>query len=254
MKKKALLASAALAVLGATTSYGAVVANVVDLGIPNDGAGANGYGDLAGYHAFRIDLDAGAGQKVTAVDFSAEGAAGKVITAPMHQYWQLSKSKTGVISVSSRSAAASASGTSFTAANNDGTMSYDSHFTFDPGQVTVGSNPDENNDAGDTNVGTSPFANFNVNPGAGTPSDGWGRGTTLSGAWGIQGPVQTQVTPVAYLVIPDSARASDLLVATAQVSSTEGISSVGVVIPAIPEPAALGLVLSSGLFLRRRRA
>lgn len=253
--KKALLASAACAALGlaSAASSGAIVANVVDLGVPNDGLGGAGYGPLAGYTAFRIEMVADAGAVIQGVDFGVAGVSGKTIQAPMHQYWTLNKNaKTNTVSLVSRTDSA-------LAGNNGTPDSYDSHFVFDPAKINVGEATNENNDVhlgvGADGQGTSPFTIYNVNSGTGTPSDGWGQGSVLSGAWGIQGAFQQQVTAVAYLVIPDSERQHDIVAAIAQVAASNGTQAVPVVIPAIPEPATLGLaVLGAGMMIRRRRA
>jgi hypothetical protein len=252
--RKSLLVSAALAGLGlAAGSQAAIIQTAVDLGIPSDGQGAAGYGPLAGYHAYRIDLTTNNG-KITAVDFSAEGAAGKVLTGPFHQYWQLSKSaKTNAVSLLSKSFQDT------TATNNTSASSYDSHFIVDPAQITVGSALDEDNNAytGGTTLGpsTSPFAPFNVNGATSTPNDGWGQGTTMRGAWGIQAAFQTAAYQVAYIVLPDSAHlVAPLTLATAQVADNGGLQNVPIVIPPVPEPGTITAgILGLGLLARRRR-
>jgi len=267
MKKKALLASAALAVLGASAGYGAVVTTVTNLGVPNDGLGANGYGPLAGYHAYKVTLTADAGQKITAVDFSTQGGAGKVLTGQFHQYWTLNKnSKTGTITVVNSSPNSTAGANNAAPDPNFPTSAYDSHFIFDPLKVNAGEAAQENNDvqvgaSPATGQGTSPFSPlWNVNAAGGTPSDGWGQGSTLSVAFGIQGDFQTQVTDVAYLVIPDSFHLTQSrTLATGLIGATNSGASPDtstVIIPAlVPEPASLAMLgLGAGLFIRRRKA
>jgi len=268
MKKKALLASAALAVLGASAGYGAVVTSVVDLGVPNDGLGAAGYGPLAGYHAYAVHVKADAGQKITAVDFSTQGGAGKVFSGQFHQYWSLNKNpKTFAVTIGKTTEQSTVAVNNAAPDVNFAQTAYDSHLVFDPLKVNAGEAAAENNDvqtgpAPATGLGTSPFAPlYNVNAGAGTANDGWGQGTTLSSAWGIQGDFQTQDTVVAYLVVPDAFHLTqDRLVATGLIGATNSGASpdvAAVIIPKlVPEPGTLALagLSAAGLFVRRRRA
>jgi hypothetical protein len=248
--RKSLLAGAALAGLGvAFTSHAAIIANLVYLGIPSDGQGAAGYGPLTGYSAYRLDFITNNG-KITAVDFSAEGQAGKVLTGSFHQYWQLSKSaKNNAVSLLSKSFQ------NTTATNNTSVDSYDSHFLVDPAQITVGSALDEDNDAytGGTTLGpsTSPFSSFNVNGAASTPNDGWGQGSTMRGAWGIQAAFQQSVYSAVYLVLPDTGGAFGPVVA--QVADAGGLQNVPIVITLIPEPTSLVVLAVVPTLLARRR-
>jgi hypothetical protein len=216
--KKALLASAACAALGASASFGAVVATVTPLGTPADEFGT---GPLTGYTAYKVRLTSDSG-KITGVDFSAEGETGKSLTSSVHgfhQVWFRNKGKNTA---------------SETDANRTAPTSYDSYFLF-PGDsaanVAVGSALTEDND-----FTTSPLAPLNPTP-TGT-GDVYGGGNFMRGAWGIVGAAQTAQMDVAYLVISNAAAAAQPRLGTPAIATEGGTFRVPV---EIPEPAALGL-------------
>jgi hypothetical protein len=256
--KKALLASAAAAaVLGLSGAASAVVVGTVqNLGVPNDGLDPSlSYGVLTGYHAWLLSADAGAGAKITAVDFS--NASGLQIKAPLHQYWSISVSK-GTVTVNKKTPLDIHGSNSATGAS-DQTLPYDSHFVLDPQAVaaTGSISPDEDSDV-TSNGGhphSSPFDSFNLNPATGTPSDGWGMGTNLNGAYGIVGSFQVQNQPIAYLVIPDSATTTPIVVNGLVQADNQATKQPVTWIIGVPEPTSMGLAAIGlgGLFIRRRK-
>jgi hypothetical protein len=225
---KALLATAACAALGlASASQAAVIATVIDKGVP---AGAGGAPVATGYHGLVLHLQSDTGN-ISAVDLS--GARG--FNGPMIQRWNDSDSD-GVFE--SSPGPSNVANTTATPAN------FDSHFMGVAANLLVGSALTENN------VFTPPGTQLAPFP-ANNDSTVYGNGSSLKGAYGIAGPAQSPGLDVAYLVVKDGTSVPW----SAQVSTANGTFDVAGVV-AIPEPTTLSLAGLGvlGLVARRRRA
>lgn len=213
LKPQVILSATILAICPIANA--GVIVNVTPV-VSNSGFGAPDT-SLEGFSSFAVTVSSTAGENITAIDAS--------FTGPLHQRW----------------ADINFDGTSDQSpqgplANNNRA---DSSLTPIAGAV-IASAPTEDN-----NIGPSPL------PDSFQPFVGgfdYGIGSSLSGAWGIDGRVQGESADVAYLVIPNgqSVRYS-ILVAT----SDGRVDLTGTI--EVPEPASLALIGVGTLALIRRR-
>jgi hypothetical protein len=226
--RKSLLVSAAVAALGvATVSEGAVIATTINRGTP-----ASASVTATGYTGYVLHLSSTSG-KITAVDFSAQGRG---IFGPMVQRW-IDPDDGGVYTGKTTLAV----NQNVTAANNN----LDSHFLpplNDIANVLVGTALNEDNNT------TSPNPPFPAN----TTGVGFGKGTFLTGAYGIAGPAQSTELDIAYIVLQNG------VTGTFNVSVAVSDGAPITVQGTIPVPEPVGMSLAGlgalGLMARRRRA
>lgn len=232
--KKALLASAACAALGlAASAQAAVVSSYIEKMAAPPGVN-NGTAFAATYHSGILHLHSDSGN-ITAIDFS--GARG--FNGPMVQRWTSSGGDGTYDTPTPGPSTVAGSGTS--------AVNFDSHFLGLASNIVVGSALTE------TGVIPPSGSSFPGGFPANTDSGGIGQGTSLKGAYGIVGAVQSTDLDVAYIVNKDA------VPFTAQVATANGTFDITGTIPAavaVPEPTTLSLAGLGvlGLVARRRRA
>lgn len=215
MKRFSFFTSLTLVAFIAATAQAGVIVNITPV-VVGSGFG-NPEAALTGFSSFAVTVSTTeAGEVISAIDAEFLG--------PLHQRWfDTDFDFVGDPSPSTPSLAG----------NNRG----DSSLTA-AGKL-IGSAPAEDN----TGVG-SPL------PGA-PPSQVYGLGTFLRGAWGIDGQFQSNTEEVAYIVLPDS-QLSDFSFEIA--TSLETVTVGGTI--GIPEPGTLvlGSLALIGIALGRRRS
>jgi len=227
---KALLASAACAALGlASAAQAAVVISYVSKGTP---VGTGGVPVANGYQAQVLHLHSDSGN-ITAVDFSGT----KGFNGTMMQRWG-SSGGDGTYDTPSP-------GFSTVVGATQTPVNFDSHFLGVASNFAVGSALQENAVIGPSGTTLAPFP-------ANTDSAGFGPGTTLKGAYGVVGAVQSTDLDVAYIVYPNA----NSVPFTASVATANGTFDITGAMPPVPEPTTLSLAGLGilGAFARRRRA
>jgi hypothetical protein len=247
--RKSLLASAVVAGLGiASASQAAIVVSYINRGTP---VGTGGAPVANGYTGWTVRLTETTGANITAIDASSgnNGLFGRFV-----QRWSDAQGD-GVYGNESGENSVTANQENLT--NSIG--NFDSHI-LPPGTPHNAANfvgiidPAESVGSG-TFVpppgGTPPFPNNDASFGIAVS----GENGFIKMSYGINGPVQSSVYDMAYLVIPNGEESGgsrgnfgSSLIATA------GAAPQLVIFPPIPEPATMGLAGLSALgFLARRR-